>query len=162
MILGVAEMRCFPSLIMHCWQACNSCSLCSTYSLSLGIKYSVCVADTNDSIVLKIDWNFLSHTNFSCCLLVGWWLWWWEEAALWEAPPPPPSPQLRWLSTHSPCSAGLQRSSPTVFLSHITPASSHQPGNSIFLSQHSSSSLPNTGKVGGQGQGQQLLFVQVL
>ena len=34
-------------------------------------------------------------------------------------------------------------SSPTVFLSHIPPAlaSSHQPGNSVFLSHHSSSSL---------------------
>jgi len=40
-------------------------------------------------------------------------------------------------------SAGLQPSSATVFPSHIAPApaSSHQPGNSIFLSQHSSSSL---------------------
>jgi len=40
-------------------------------------------------------------------------------------------------------SAGLQPSSATIFPSHITPApaSSHQPGNSIFLSHHSSSSL---------------------
>ena len=32
---------------------------------------------------------------------------------------------------------------PTVFLSHIAPASSHQPGNSVFLSHNSTSSLPN-------------------
>jgi len=40
-------------------------------------------------------------------------------------------------------SAGGSSSSATVFPSHIIPASaySHQPGNSIFLSHHSSSSL---------------------
>ena len=43
----------------------------------------------------------------------------------------------------SPCSAGAPASSPTVFLFHIAPAlpSSHQPGNSVFLLHHSSSSL---------------------
>ena len=37
-------------------------------------------------------------------------------------------------------------SSPPVFYSHIIPASvsGHQSGNNIFLSHHSSSSLPNT------------------
>jgi len=42
-------------------------------------------------------------------------------------------------------SAGGSSSSATVFPSHIIPASaySHQPGDSIFLSHHSSSSLPN-------------------
>ena len=42
-------------------------------------------------------------------------------------------------------SVGLQPSSDIVFLSHIVsvPASSHQPDNSVFLSHHSSSSLPN-------------------
>ena len=40
-------------------------------------------------------------------------------------------------------SAGVVASSATVFPSHIAPApaSSHQPGNSVFLSYHSSSSL---------------------
>jgi len=44
---------------------------------------------------------------------------------------------------HSLCSAGGFPSSATVFPSHTppAPASSHQPGNSVFLSQHSSSSL---------------------
>ena len=45
------------------------------------------------------------------------------------------------------CSAGLRPSSATVFSSHIAPApasaSTHRPGNSIFFSYHSSSSLPN-------------------
>ena len=47
------------------------------------------------------------------------------------------------------CWAGLQPSSATVSLSHIAPASasSHQLSNSIFLSHHSSSSLPNAVKV---------------
>jgi len=50
-----------------------------------------------------------------------------------------------WVSTFPPCSAGAPASNPTVFLSHIAPAlaSSHQPDNSVFLSHHSSSSLPN-------------------
>ena len=41
------------------------------------------------------------------------------------------------------CSAGAPGSSLTVFLSHIAPAliSSHQPGNNVFLSHHSSFSL---------------------
>ena len=46
---------------------------------------------------------------------------------------------------HALCSTGLLSSSATVFSSHTTPAissSSSQP-NSIFLSQYSSSSLPN-------------------
>ena len=48
-------------------------------------------------------------------------------------------------SHYSPRSAGLQPSSATVFPSHIapTPATRHQPGNSVFLSHHSSFSLPN-------------------
>ena len=52
----------------------------------------------------------------------------------------------RWYPVRSwrevpPCSSRA-----TVFLFHIAPAlvSSHQLGNSIFLSHHSSSSLPNT------------------
>jgi len=46
----------------------------------------------------------------------------------------------------SPCLAGEMSSSPTIFFSHTTPAlaSSHQPDNSVFLSHHSNSSLPNT------------------
>ena len=41
------------------------------------------------------------------------------------------------------CSAGLEASSSTLFLSHIAPAPaySHQSCNSIFLSHHSSSNL---------------------
>src|SRR6185312_4205185 len=50
---------------------------------------------------------------------------------------------VKFDGSHSLCSAGLLSSSVTVIFSHTTPAtssSSRQP-NSIFLSQHSSSSL---------------------
>ena len=52
---------------------------------------------------------------------------------------------MGWDKLNSLRSAGLQPSSATVFPSHIAPApaSSHQPGNSVFLSHHTSSSLPN-------------------
>ena len=51
----------------------------------------------------------------------------------------------KYLSRNALRSASLQPSNATVSPSHIAPApaSSHQPCNSVFLSHHTSSSLPN-------------------
>ena len=61
---------------------------------------------------------------------------------------------------HAPCSAGAPASSTTVFISHIVPTlvSSHQPNNSVFLSHHSSSSLPNAVTEGTPRHWHQLVF----